>query len=60
MKKHTFEISIEAASQQDAVTKLQAASILMQRLNPKEIMKLADVVQNDPVKTALAKKALGL
>lgn len=60
MTKYNFDISIEAANQQDAVTKMQAATILMQKLKPHEIKKLAEVVKNDPIKTALAKKALGV
>jgi hypothetical protein len=60
MNKYSFDISIEAASQQDAITKLQAATVLMERLKPNELKKLAEVVKNDPIKTTLAKKALGL
>lgn len=60
MKKHKFEISIEAASEQDAISKLKGATVLMQKLSATEIQKLADVVKNDPAKTAMAKKALGL
>jgi hypothetical protein len=33
---------------------------LMQKLKAREIAKLADVVKNDPIKTSIAKKALGL
>jgi hypothetical protein len=58
--KYTFEISIEAQSQDEAILKLQSASTLMQRLKATELAKLADVVKNEPAKTALAKKALGL
>ncbi|HEY9008093.1 MAG TPA: hypothetical protein VIM75_18255 [Ohtaekwangia sp.] len=58
--KHTFEINIEAQTEQEAIAKLQAASVLMQKLKVGEIAKLADVVKNDPIKTTLAKKALGL
>jgi hypothetical protein len=58
--KYSFEISIEAQSQDEAIVKLQAASTLMQRLKATELAKLADVVKNEPAKTALAKKALGL
>ena len=60
MTKYTFEISIEAENEKDAIEKLKAASVLMQKLKAREISKLADVVKNDPLKTALAKKALGL
>ena len=60
MPKYSFEIHIDAPSQGEAFDKLSAATILMQKLKGKEIARLADVVKNDPVKTALAKKALGL
>ena len=58
--KFSFEITIEAGSQDEAQRKLKAASTLMQKLKGNELAKLADVVQNDPLKTAFAKKALGL
>lgn len=58
--KYTFEINIEAATQDEASLKIQAATTLMQKLSAREIAKLAEVVKNDPVKTTLAKKALGL
>lgn len=60
MNKYSFEVSIEAATQPEAEVKLLAASTLMQKLRAREIAKLADVVKNDPVKTTLAKKYLGL
>lgn len=60
MNKYSFEVSIEAQTQGEAEVKLSAASVLMQKLKAREIAKLADVVKNDPVKTAIAKKALGL
>lgn len=58
--KYSYEISIEAPTQQEAEAKLKAASVLMQKLKANEIARLAEVVRNDPVKTAFAKKALGL
>lgn len=60
MTKYNFEVSIEAHSEPEAIEKLKAASTLMQKLKSVEIKKLADVVKNDPIKTAFAKKALGL
>ncbi len=60
MEKYSYTITIEAASDSEAQTKLSAASVLMQKLRPHEIKKLAEVVKNDPVKTAIAKRALGL
>lgn len=60
MNKYSFEVNIEAQTQGEAEVKLLAASILMQKLKAREIAKLADVVKNDPIKTSIAKKALGL
>ena len=57
---YSFDITIEATTQMEATEKLQAASVLMQRLKVNELKKLAEVVKNDPIKTALAKRALGL
>lgn len=58
--KYSFKVDIEAQTMGEAEVKLLAASVLMQKLKAREIGKLADVVKNDPVKTSLAKKALGL
>jgi hypothetical protein len=60
MKKFNYDISIEAASEAEADAKMKALSVLAKKLNTKELLKLADIVQNDPVKTAIAKKALGV
>jgi hypothetical protein len=60
MAKYTFEVTIDASTEKDAEQKLKAATTLMQKLNLQEIAKLAEVVKNDPVKTAIAKKAMGL
>lgn len=60
MNKYNFDVSIEAQTQGEAEVKLSAASVLMRKLKAREIAKLADVVKNDPVKTTIAKKALGL
>lgn len=60
MKKYPFDISIEAETAEEAVAKIKAASTLMQKLNVKEISRLAEVVKNDPGTTAIAKRALGL
>jgi hypothetical protein len=60
MKKFNYDISIEAASETEADAKMNALSVLAKKLNTKELLKLADIVQNDPVKTAIAKKALGV
>ena len=60
MQKYSFDITIEATCEQEAIEKLKAATVLMQRLKAVELTKLSQVVKNDPLKTALAKKALGL
>ncbi len=60
MKKFNYDISIEAASEAEADAKMKALSVLAKKLQTKELLKLADIVQNDPVKTAIAKKALGV
>jgi hypothetical protein len=60
MTTYEFEISIKAASHEEAVSKLKSVSVVLAKLSTKELAKLADIVQNDPVKTAMAKKALGV
>jgi hypothetical protein len=58
--KYTFQITIEAESEKDAQDKMDAAAVLIKKLKTREVKKLAEVVVLDPVKTAIAKKALGL
>lgn len=60
MKKYNYEIDIEATTEAEADTKMSAIGILLKKLNAKELAKLAHVIQNDPVKTAFAKRALGV
>jgi hypothetical protein len=60
MKTYQFEINIEALSETDALQKLKAAVTLMKKLKLNEIQKLAHIVEHDPIKTAFAKKALGV
>lgn len=60
MNSFQFEISIPAATKDEAVSKIKAASVIVSQLNAKELTKLADIIANDPVKTAMAKKALGV
>ena len=60
MKKFNYEITIEAPSEAEADTKMKAITILASKLSAKELDKLAWIVKNDPVKTAIAKKALGV
>ncbi len=60
MNKYSYELEITASNEKDADTKMAALTVLASKLSAKELEKLAHVVKNDPVKTALAKKALGV
>lgn len=60
MNKYQYSISIQATSQTEADQKMQALTTLASRLTEKELSKLAHVIRHDPVKTALAKKYLGV
>jgi hypothetical protein len=58
--KYPYDFEIEASSEEEANTKIAALDVLAKRLKANELKKLAHVVKNDPIKTALAKKALGV
>ena len=60
MPHYEYDFKIEASSETEANEKLKALAILSTKLNGKELGKLAHTVKNDPLKTALAKKYLGL
>ena len=60
MKKYSYDITIEAKTENDADTKITALTVLASKLSPPELAKLAHIVKNDPVKTAIAKKYLGV
>lgn len=60
MEKFNYEIEIDAPSEKEADSKMQAVTTLLSKLNTKELTKLAHIVKHDPVKLALAKKALGV
>jgi hypothetical protein len=60
MDKFNYTLTITAKEKADAVEKLKALTVLAGRLSVKELKKLADVVENSPVQTAMAKKFLGL
>jgi hypothetical protein len=55
-----FEVEVQAATKTEAAEKLQSAIVLMKKFNARELKRLAHVVQNEPIKVAFAKKALGL
>ena len=58
MKKYSYDTVIEASSESEADTKMMALIVLASKLSAKELEKLAHIVKNDPVKTAMAKKVL--
>jgi hypothetical protein len=60
MKKYQYEITIEAKAETEADAKMTAITTLESKLSQKELTKLAHTIVNDPVKTALAKKYLGV
>lgn len=60
MKKYQYDITINAPSEQDADAKMKSLTVLASKLSTKEIERLAYVVEYEPAKTAIAKKALGL
>jgi hypothetical protein len=60
MSKFSYDIEISANDENEADIKMQALTILAIKLSAKELEKLAWIVKNDPVKTALAKQALGV
>lgn len=59
-KNYEFEISVEASSKAEAEAKMKALAVMVSRLTADELSKLAHIIKNDPVKTALAKKYLGV
>ncbi|MBA2611311.1 MAG: hypothetical protein H0U95_05015 [Bacteroidetes bacterium] len=60
MAKFTYKIEISANSESEAITKMKSLTVLATKLTVKEIEKLADIIKNDPIKTAMAKSALGV
>ena len=60
MKKYSYDISIETKTEQEADAKMAALTTLASKLTEKELTRLAHIVKHDPIKTALAKKYLGV
>ncbi len=60
MNKYQYDITIEAKTESEADAKMTALTTLASKLSQKELTKLAHTIKNDPVKTALAKKYLGV
>lgn len=57
---YKYSISIPAATEAEAAAKMKALTALASKLTGRELEKLAHIVQNDPVKTAMAKTYLGM
>ncbi len=60
MQNFDYKISVSAKEEKEADQKIKAITTLLKKLSEKELSKLAHIVANDPVKTALAKRALGV
>lgn len=60
MKDYNYNMRITALLEKEATDKMAALTILAAHLSAKELTKLAHIVKNDPIKTALAKKYLGV
>jgi hypothetical protein len=60
MNKFSYTFTIAAKEKAEAEGKLKALSVLAGKLSLKELKKLADVVENNPAQTTIAKKFLGL
>lgn len=60
MKSYKYQVTLEESSESEADAKIEALSVLAKKLSVKELSKLAHIVKTDPVKTALAKKYLGV
>lgn len=60
MNKYQYDITIEAKSETESDAKMTALTTLASKLSQKELTKLAYTIMNDPIKTALAKKYLGV
>lgn len=60
MQQYSYDITLATATEAEAETKMKALVVLAKSLTAQELSRLSHIVQNDPVKTALAKKYLGV
>ena len=58
MTKFNYDITISANNELEANSKMQSITMLASKLSAKELEKMAHIIKNDPVKTAIAKKYL--
>ena len=60
MKTYKYQVTLEETTEAEADAKIEALTVLAKKLTVKELSKLAHVIKTDPIKTALAKKYLGV
>lgn len=60
MKNYSYKLTMQEKTEQDADQKMEALLTLAAKLSVQELSRLAHIVKTDPVKTALAKKYLGV
>lgn len=60
MNTYTYDFTVKAQSEAEADSKMKALQVFASKLNAKELTKMAQVLQNDPLKVKIAKSALGL
>lgn len=60
MKDYNYNLKIPALLEKEATEKVAALTVLASHLTAKELTSLAHIVKTDPIKTALAKKYLGV
>jgi hypothetical protein len=60
MKSYKYQLSLEEKTEAEADAKMEALTVLAKKLTVNELSKLAHVIKTDPIKTALAKKYLGV
>lgn len=59
MPKYTYELDITENSEKEADSKMKSLTVLASKLSTKAVVKMADMVLNDPAKTSMALKILG-
>jgi hypothetical protein len=60
MNTYHYSLAISESTEANADAKMKALMVLARKLSVKELEKLAHIIEHDPIKTALAKKALGV
>lgn len=61
MATHKFnDVPVESGTQAEAAEKLRYALVLTKHFKAHELKRLAQVAEHEPLKVAIAKKALGL